>query len=138
MTSKPSMALAALLAAGAACSLPAAAEPDGQQGMVVVRDAQTGKLRHPSPAEVKALRAQPLARALAAPAATSPVTVRRDGTMHKRLGERGMVYSVVTRDADGKLHDQCVQGAAAADKAVHAPAPAEQKSTGQNEEHRHE
>jgi hypothetical protein len=131
MTSKPSMALAALLAAGAACSLPAAAEPDAQPGMVVVRDAQTGKMRHATPAEVKALRSQQVARTLAAPAATSPVTVRADGTMHKRLGERGMVYSVVTRDADGKLGTQCVKGDEAAQAALEHAAATQQ-------EHHHE
>jgi hypothetical protein len=131
MTSTSSMALAALLAAGAACSLPAAAEPDGQQGMVVVRDAHTGKLRAATPAEVMVLRAQQGARPLAAAASTSPVTVRRDGTMQKRLGERGMVYSVATRDADGKIGTQCVKGEEAAEAALdHSPAP--------HQEHHHD
>jgi hypothetical protein len=132
MSSKPSMALAALLAAGAACSLPAAAEQDRQQGMVVVRDAQTGQLRNATPAEVKALRAQETRRGLVAPEAASAVTIRRDGTMQKHLGERGMVYSVVTRDANGKLGTQCVNGEDAAKAALEHPAPATKQ------EHDHE
>lgn len=135
MSSKPSIALAALLAAGAACSSVAlAAEPDRQQGMVVVRDAQTGQLRNATPAEVKALRAQQIQPGLAAAAAEAAgtVTIRQDGSMHKHLGERGMVYSVVTRGADGKLSSQCVNGEEAARAALDRHAPATQQ------EHNHE
>jgi hypothetical protein len=130
MSSKPSIALAALLAAGAVCGGPAAAGFDRQEGMIVVLDAQTGKLRNATPAEAKALRAQQATRSLAAPEAA--VTIRRDGTMQKHLGERGMVYSVVTRDAEGKLGSQCVNGEAAAKAALERPAPATQP------EHDHE
>jgi hypothetical protein len=126
------MALAALLAAGAACSLPAAAEQDPQQGLIVVRDAQTGKLRSATPAEAKVLRAQQVRRTLAAPAATSTVNVRPNGTLHKHLGERGMVYSVVTRNVDGKLDTQCVKGEDAAKAALDHPAAATEQ------EHKHE
>jgi hypothetical protein len=132
MSSKPSMALAALLAAGAACSVALAAEPDRQQGMVVVRDAQTGQLRNATPAEVKALRAQQAQPGLVAAEAAGTVTIRQNGTMHKHLGEGGMVYSVVTRGADGKLSSQCVNGEVAAKAALDRPAPATQQ------EHNHE
>jgi len=110
------------------------AEPLGtaQQGMIVVRDAQTGQLRAPTAAEARALAPSPAMSA--AMRATPPALVARpDGSKQVKLGERGLVYSVVTRGADGKLHDQCVQGAAAAEKAVHAPA-----SAAHNEEHRHD
>jgi len=50
-----------------------------------------------------------------------------------QLGERHMVYTVVTRGADGKLSDQCVHGVHAAESAVGHPAPASKP-----EEHRHE
>jgi hypothetical protein len=121
--------LAMLLAAGA-LSLPAAAQ-DPQSGMVVVRDAQTGKLRNASPAEVKALRAQESQRALVQPDAAPTVTIRQDGTLHKHLGDGEMVYSVTTRDADGKLGMQCVNGEEAANAALARPAPNPDK------EHRH-
>ena len=103
-----------------------------QSGMIVVRDAQTGQLRAPTAAEARALAPAPAMSA--AMRATPPALVAHPGgSKQVKLGERGLVYSVVTRGADGKLHDQCVQGAAAAEKAVHAPASAQH-----NEEHRHE
>jgi hypothetical protein len=103
-----------------------------QSGMIVVRDAQTGQLRAPTAAESRALTPAPSASAaMTAPARPTMVT-HPGGSKQVKLGERSLVYSVVTRDADGKLHDQCVQGAAAADKALHAPAPKH------NEEHRHD
>jgi hypothetical protein len=119
LTVLPCAALCAALAS------PSAAQE--QSGMVVVRDAQTGQLRAPTAAESRALA--PPARSSAAMAAPSTPTVvtHPGGSRQVKLGERSLVYSVVTRDADGKLHDQCVQGAAAADKAVHAPAPAQHK-----------
>lgn len=88
-----------------------------QQGMVVVRDAQSGQLRAPTPAESRAL-APKASGAMTAPAPASMVT-HRSGARQVRLGERGLVYSVVTRDADGKLAEQCVHGTDAADKVVH-------------------
>ena len=93
--------------------------------MVVVRDAQTGQLRAPTAAESRALAPPPSAgmRAQAAPA----LVTHPGGSRQVKLGERALVYSVVTRGADGKLAEQCVQGEAAADKAVHAPASAQQK-----------
>ena len=111
---------------------PAAQPGMAQSGMIVVRDAQTGQLRAPTAAESRALSPAPTASAaMTAPARPTMVT-HPGGSKQVKLGERSLVYSVVTRDADGKLHDQCVQGAAAADKALHAPAPKH------NEEHRHD
>lgn len=121
MSSKTSIALAALLAASAfSAAGTAGAEP--QQGMVVVRDPQTGQFRNATPAEVKVLRAQQAQLGLVPPP-PSVVTVRKDGSRHKHLGEASMVYSVVSRDADGKLGMHCVTGAEAADAALARPAP---------------
>jgi hypothetical protein len=123
--------LSTLLPCAAICAaLPLSATAQEQSGMVVVRDAQTGQLRAPTAAELRALAPAPGSAALLAPSQPALVT-HPDGARQVRLGERGLVYSVVTRGADGKLHDQCVQGAAAADKAVHTPA-------GHEEEGRHE
>ena len=89
----------------------------GQEGMVVVRDPQTGKLRAPTADELKALRAQTPSAALTAP--RQPATVSRgDGSRGVRLGERNMVYEVVTRGADGKLTRECVQGSTGATHAL--------------------
>ncbi len=109
----------------AALALPAAAQEQpstAQSGMVVVRDAQTGELRAPTAAESRALAPQrPSASLQAQPTAPALVT-HPGGARQVRLGERGLVYSVATRGADGKLSEQCVQGAHAAEQAVHAPA----------------
>jgi hypothetical protein len=89
----------------------------GQEGMVVVRDPQTGKLRAPTADELKELRAQAPSAALAAP--RQPATVSRgDGSRGVRLGEGNMVYEVVTRGADGKLTRECVEGGTAAAQAL--------------------
>lgn len=108
-----------------------ASQPSGQEGMIVVRDPQTGQMRAPSAAELQALR-QAAPAAKAAPVQPKMV-VGPDGRRHVRLGESGHVYSVVKRDAEGRLDRHCVQGEAAAERAVkdaHSAVP--------HEEHRHE
>ena len=126
------MALAALLAASA-LGLPAAAGAEPQEGMVVVRDASTGKLRPPTAAEMRVLQAQQKALGLVKPGAVeSVVTIRPNGTVHKHLGENAMVYSVVRRNSHGKLGMQCVKGQDAANTALAQPAPATEQ------EHDHE
>ena len=112
------------------------AKAAGQEGMVVVRDPQTGKMRPPTPEEAQALRARtPPAAATAGPREPS-VTTRRDGSRGVRLGEKNMVYEVVTRDADGKLSSQCAHGDQAAGSAVSSPAF--RPAGADHKEHRHE
>ena len=110
------LALAALAAAPASFAQQEAAAPTAP-GVIVVRDAQTGKLRAPTAAEYKALAkvAQPGVRAMTVP----PATIKRaDGALQRRLGEAGLTYSVISRDKDGKLRIECVQGADAAQQAT--------------------
>jgi hypothetical protein len=104
----------------------------GQEGMVVVRDPQTGKLRAPTADELKALRAQTPSAALAAP--RQPATVSRgDGSRGVRLGEGNMVYEVVTRGADGKLTRECVEGSTGATQALdHAGDAAKHSNHGED------
>ncbi|MGX4643612.1 post-PEP-CTERM-1 domain-containing protein [Massilia sp. SYSU DXS3249] len=104
-----------------------------QQGMVVVRDAQTGQLRAPTPAEIRALTPPSASVRMSAPSQPTLIT-HPGGGRQVRLGERGLVYSVVTRGADGKLAEQCVHGSTAAEQAVHASTP----SAAHHEGHRHE
>lgn len=112
-------ALAALLALASA---PSHARDDTAPGMVVVRDAATGQLRPPTPAELRALRAaDPSA---APPQPRAPSIVRPDGSRKLRLSDNNMVYSVVTRDAAGHTAVDCVQGGAAAEAARLHPAQA--------------
>ncbi|MES2757088.1 MAG: hypothetical protein V4693_06910 [Pseudomonadota bacterium] len=128
MSTKTAIALAALLAA--ALGAPAAAGQ--QEGVVVVRDPLTGKLRNATPAEARRLHAQSTARGMVKPEGAAPdVTIRKNGTIQKHLGERGLVYSVVTRDAAGKLDTQCVHGEEAANAALKRQAPA----TGKEHDH---
>ncbi|MGZ5201702.1 MAG: post-PEP-CTERM-1 domain-containing protein [Telluria sp.] len=120
--------LAALFAA-VALHAPARAS-DGQEGMVVVRDPQTGQLRAPTPAERKALTAGPAAslRAAAPVSSLAPQVVRNpDGSRKVKLGQRGLVFDVVTRAPDGRLTEQCVQGEDAASRAVKQPATQQQE-----------
>lgn len=127
-----------LLCAVAVLSMQAKAaqqdEAQRQEGMVVVRDAQTGKMRAPTTDELKALRVQ--RPGAAAPGAIQPqaLTGRRPGTHGVRLGEKNMVYEVVTRGADGKLTSECVQGEAAAEQALHGA----QQRPADHKEHDHE
>ena len=109
----------AVLCAMAAFSLQAKAQ-DAAQGMVAVRDAQTGKMRAPTADELKALRAKTPSNAALGAARSQPQTLSaRSGAQGVRLGEKIMVYDVVTRGADGKLSSECVHGEAAAADAVH-------------------
>jgi hypothetical protein len=94
---------------------------NGQSGMTVTRDPMTGKLRAPTPEELKALRAKaPSQAGLQAVRPSEPMALSRraDGARGVRLGEKTLVYEVVTRGADGKLSSQCVQGHDAAATAV--------------------
>ena len=97
------------------------AEPrqvQAQQGMVVVRDADTGELRAPTPSEARALHPRTNASAAGAAEPAPKMVTGPGGRRSVQLGERHMVYSVVTRGADGKLEEQCLQGAHAAEHAV--------------------
>jgi len=113
----------AALCAMAAFSLQAKAQ-DAGQGMVAVRDAQTGKMRAPTADELKALRARTPSNAALSAGKPQPQTLSaRSGAHGVRLGERTMVYDVVTRGPDGKLSSECLHGeAAAADAVNHAHA----------------
>jgi hypothetical protein len=105
----------------------------GQQGMVVVRDPQTGQMRAPTPDELKALRARTPAPASLQGAlpARPAVTTRTDGSHGVRLGDKSLVYEIVSRDAEGNLTSQCVQG----DDAARA---ATTKDAHNDKEHNHD
>ena len=106
-----------------------------QDGMVAVRDPQTGKLRAPTPDELRALRAStpPNAALQAGRPGPGAAITRHDGSRGLRLGEQGLVYDIVTRDADGHLTTRCVHGEAAAQGALAQPA-----AHAEPEEHAHE
>lgn len=125
------LALPASHAQEARPAAPAAHAPS-QQGMVVVRDAQTGELRAPTPDEARALQAPSAAAARAAAPQPAMVT-GPGGSRSVRVGESHMVYSVVTRDGSGKLHDQCLHGEHAAHQALDKHTPATTTKERRNE-----
>jgi hypothetical protein len=88
-----------------------------QEGMTVVRDRETGQLRAPTAAELRELR-RSSAQPQVGPVRPQSV-VRPDGTRKLELGERGMVYSIIERSADGKLKRLCVNGGDAAQEVLH-------------------
>jgi len=100
--------------------LQAAQPAPGQQGMVVVRDPQTGTLRAPTADEARALLGNTAQR-------KAPVqhveTVGPGGSRKVQLGRSGLVYNVVKRAPDGTLHEQCVDSQHAAHDALAHPAP---------------
>ena len=115
---------------------PKQAEPrqvQTQEGMVVVRDAETGELRAPTAEEARPLHPRTNASAAGTAAPAPKMVTGPGGRRSVQLGERHMVYSVVTRGADGKLEEQCVHGAHAAD---HALKGAHKHGATQPEEHR--
>jgi hypothetical protein len=93
------------------CALGASLIATAQDSATVVRDAETGKLRAPTAAELKALQAQHPQPKVLAPAVSS---VRPDGTRSVNLGERGMVYAVAKRQTDGTVTRHCVKDGEAA------------------------
>lgn len=99
---------------------PKKAAPDAAAGaanMVVVKDAETGKLRPATPVEREQLLGKrPLA------AASPDVVTLPDGTVMLKERAEDANYAVATRNADGTLSYACVHGADAA-RANAAPAP---------------
>jgi hypothetical protein len=113
----------AALCAGTVMALPHA-RAAGQEGMVVVRDQQTGELRAPNAAEAAALLGK---QGLQRQAAQQRVeSVGPGGSRKVQLGKSALVYTVVTRDGDGKLAEQCVSGEQAAHDAMTHPTPAKE------------
>jgi len=108
----------AALAAATMLMLPQA-HAAGQEGMVVVRDPQTGELRAPTADEARALHSK---STLQRKAPSQHVeTVGAGGSRKVQLGKSGLVYSVATRGADGTLAEQCVSGEDAAHSALAHP-----------------
>jgi hypothetical protein len=81
------------------------------ESMVVVRDKETGRLRRATPEEVEKLHASgrnaPVARA---PVEPYEVRSRIPGSRAMAMGDAGMSYSVVRRNAQGGLDEACVTG----------------------------
>ncbi|GGY34975.1 choice-of-anchor J family PEP-CTERM protein [Pseudoduganella albidiflava] len=100
------------------------------KGMVIVRDAETGELRAPTPEEYRALVPTAAAaheRKTARGIVQEPqVQVTKNGTRKVNVADRAM-YSVLTRNADGTLTETCVTGEAAANALVNNTRTAQAK-----------
>ncbi|MES2257167.1 MAG: choice-of-anchor J domain-containing protein [Pseudomonadota bacterium] len=108
-----------LLCAGAALTVLGLSQGSlaAGQGMVMVRDSETGAIRAITPVEFKALQAMnQRAQVSQAP----QMTRRADGALYARVSDRA-VYTVMTRGADGRLHSQCVSAENAAQAAANIP-----------------
>ncbi len=91
--------------------------------MVVVKDPQTGELRAPTAQEIEALKAVSPAPKLSVSGQATTVEKLLSGRVRAKLGPEYMRYSVVRRNPDGKLSEQCVPGSKL-DGALNASAPA--------------
>ncbi len=105
----------------------AAEAPSQPQGMVAVRDAETGQLRAPTPAEAQILLRQPGAAPQRNVPAPQAVT-RADGSRQVKLDGGKQVFSVMTRDANGNTTLHCVNGDSAADAFQHNHEPSRESS----------
>jgi hypothetical protein len=130
------LAIAALALTGSAF----AAGQDDQASQTVFKDPVTGKIRNPNAAEAKQLNdlraadiaAQKAARKAAGLPATGVVRLQRNGIAAAYVDEELVSYSVMRRNADGKLEADCIQGKTAAEAALNNPV------TTHSEEHQHD
>jgi hypothetical protein len=108
----------------------------------VVRDAQTGQLRAPNATELAAEQAAASGKGAVSRAAAprglltgkvnpQPVT-HADGTVSQELDESTLMYSTVTRNADGTLTYDCVAGHDEAEAVVKG-----KKGTAHTHTHKH-
>jgi hypothetical protein len=89
--------------------------------MIVVKDPETGQLRAPTAAEIEALKTAAPAPKLAVSGQATTVEKLLSGRVRATLGPEYMRYSVVRKNPDGSLSEECVTPANL-DAAVYAPA----------------
>lgn len=136
---KAAGATLALLAAAAlpltasaqqAAVAPAPAAEITPDAMTVVRDAETGKLRAPTAAEMVALSQATAGRRVRAAAGVPLTKYHSSGAKGMRLTEEMLSTSVAVRNDDGSLDKQCLEqghsDAAVHSVASHKPQPAKE------------
>ena len=109
------------LAMAGAFALPHASAQ--QTGAVVVKDAETGKLRAATPEENNALLAAGKAKVQAMRIAPEPTRSKfhSSGATGARLTDEFISSATVVRAADGTLVHECLDAAGHANHAPHAP-----------------
>lgn len=136
ITLRSIVAMAALVLSGSAF----AAGQDGQADQTVHKDPVTGKFRNATAAEAKQLNdlraadraAQKAARLATGAPAAGVARLQQNGIVAAYVDEDSVSYSVVRRNADGKLEQDCIDGKTAAEAALTNPV------TTQSKEHQHE
>jgi hypothetical protein len=136
LTLRSAVAIAALALTGSAF----AAGQDGQASQTVHKDPRTGQIRNATAAEAKQLNdlraadraAQKAARLAAGAPAAGVVRLQQNGIAAAYVDEESVSYSVVRRNADGKLEQDCIDGKTAAESALTNPV------IKHSEEHQHE
>jgi hypothetical protein len=124
----------------AALALTSSAFAAGQDGQTVHKDPRTGQIRNATAAEAKQLNdlraadraAQKAARQAAGAPAAGVVRLQQNGIAAAYVDEESVSYSVMRRNADGKLELDCINGKTAAESALTNPV------TTHSEEHQHE
>lgn len=130
------VAIAALALTGSAF----AAGQDAQAGQTVHKDPRTGKIRNATAVEAQQLNelraadraAQKAARQAAGAPATGVVRLQQNGIAAVHVDEEAVMYSVMRRNADGKLEHDCVHGKTAAESEL------TNAVTTHSKEHQHE
>lgn len=105
------------LSAGAAAQ---EADQQGAESLVVVKDAETGRLRAPTAAEAAALKMQAdAAKSMMRAAPQKPLSkVSRSGLRGFRVTDEMMSQSVAVRKPDGGIERQCFDSHGAGADAV--------------------
>lgn len=83
------------------------ANTHGVQGMTVVRDAETGALRAPNAREASRYALRDASQSSVGQAGASRIERRADGSITARLDASHMMFSTVTRRADGSWERHC-------------------------------
>lgn len=106
------VAAAAPQAAAQQIGAPDTAAVASSDALTVIRDAETGKLRAPTGAEMQAmelsLKAQRMMQVRVAPAATQQ-KYHASGARGSRLTDEFMSTAVAVRNPDGSLERQCLE-----------------------------
>ena len=121
-TLRSAAAIVALAFAGSALAA-------GQDGQTVHKDQRTRKIRNATAPEAKELNelraAERAVRKAERKAAGAPqagvVRLQQNGIAAAHVDEDSMMYSVMRRNADGKLEHDCVHGKHAADATLNNP-----------------
>jgi hypothetical protein len=117
------LGLAAVPVGAAAQEAQQPAAAASSDAMTVVRDAETGQLRHATAAEAQALQQPAGTRSLRAAAAPPASTLRKthpNGAQGLRLTDEFISAAVAVRKPDGGIEMQCFESHQSADEAMKA------------------